>query len=132
MNLPNVYYRVLLSLYPAEYREQFASEMAAVFDRTWPERRENAAAFLIRETAGAIGGAARQWLNPAPAPALACAQSDLPPEVLAAQQRTDALVERMVQAIATHRFEEARRCAREETEARETLRMVRAKWGLAD
>jgi len=132
MTIARAYYRMLLGLYPAEYNEQFAAEMAAVFDSAWGEHRGNRLVFLIRETAGVIVAAARQWTRPAAGPRTPAADPALPPEVLVAQQRTDMLVDRMVRAIAMHRFEEARRCAREEAEARETLRLARAKFGIAD
>ncbi len=53
-------------------------------------------------------------------------------EIAEAQERTETLIERMVHAIANHDFEGARRYARQETEARETLRVLREKHGIGE
>jgi hypothetical protein len=47
--------RVLLRLYPADYRARFADEMSAAFDHT-PRRH------LFRELGGLIAGAASEWI----------------------------------------------------------------------
>jgi hypothetical protein len=51
-------YRVLLRLYPADYRAMFAAEMARAFDRILEERR----GILLAELSGVITGAAAEWV----------------------------------------------------------------------
>jgi hypothetical protein len=51
-------YRILLRLYPADYRALFAGEMLQAFDRVAEERR----GILVREWIGAIGGAGAEWI----------------------------------------------------------------------
>jgi hypothetical protein len=51
-------YRMLLRLYPADYRAMFAAEMSRSFDRLAEEPRGD----LGREFRGVIAGAAREWI----------------------------------------------------------------------
>jgi len=57
----------LLRLYPPEYRGQFAAEMAAVFQETCRDRREEGwlsyVLFLLTEVAGLLYGAAEARLQ---------------------------------------------------------------------
>jgi hypothetical protein len=59
-------YRVLLQLYPHDYRAMFATEMWAVFEQTSKERRrlENRALvrFFLREFIGLLIGAGAEWI----------------------------------------------------------------------
>ena len=52
----------------------------------------------------------------------------VPEEVSRAQQRTQLLVQRMLHAISHHDFQGARRYSDEERQARENLRILRAKY----
>jgi hypothetical protein len=58
-------YATLLRLYPAPFREVFASEMAEVFEEVQADRRSRGIfeyiVFLFLELAGTIGGAVRMW-----------------------------------------------------------------------
>ena len=138
-------FRFLVFLYPASYRAQFGVEMTAVHSEIAAEQRAagwNAyLGFLCQEYAGLLAGACKQWwlslIPPAAHTALcrtgasAASTSRYPPEeVLAAQQRVEILVERMVHAIAHHQFEDARRFSREEQDAREALQTLRARYEL--
>ena len=67
-------YRMLLRLYPRDYRLEFGEEMLAVFTRQAAERRAlgwlNYARFLLHETFGLLVSAARErppWLHFVPA-----------------------------------------------------------------
>jgi hypothetical protein len=51
-------YRILLHLYPADYRAMFAAEMARAFDRLVEQRHDRRAVELL----GVIAGAAREWI----------------------------------------------------------------------
>jgi hypothetical protein len=63
MNLPATY-RALLRLYPCDYTASFADEMLAAFRAGLGERcgRGDLTAFLLTEFAGALAGAAREWI----------------------------------------------------------------------
>jgi uncharacterized membrane protein len=67
-------YRMLLWLYPREYRLEFGEEMLAVFARRAAEQRAlgwaHCARFLLHETFGILASAARErpaWLHFVPA-----------------------------------------------------------------
>jgi hypothetical protein len=104
----------LLLLYPRRYRETFGPEMLNVL-------AEGSRPPWV-EIAGLLKGAAVEWFRPRRSPALAEAPAN---ELAAAEARVNALVERIVYAIAHHEFKTARACCRQETEARERLRMLR-------
>lgn len=50
-------YRVLLRLYPADYRAMFEAEMARAFDRVAEKRRD-----FAKECVGLIAGAGAEWI----------------------------------------------------------------------
>lgn len=108
---------MLLMLYPREYREAFGPEMMAIL-----EQRVRPAWV---EIAGLLKGAAVEWVRPRRRPERAVIAGD---EIASAEARVNALVDRVVYAIAHHQFETARACCREEEEARETLRVLRTKY----
>lgn len=60
-----VAYAALLRLYPAPFRDVFASEMAEVFDSVQADRRARGffefVSFILAEMAGVIGGAFWMW-----------------------------------------------------------------------
>jgi hypothetical protein len=126
-------YQFCLILYPRGHRDQFADEMTQVFEEAAAERREQGWSWYVRfafsEIAGLIGGAAEAWMAPKPAPKVSGASSSyLPQELVEAQQRVDANIAAMVQAIANHQFERARILSNQEREARENLRVLREKY----
>jgi len=138
-------YALLLRLYPREVRTAFAPEMSAVFAQLAEERRKESwasfSSFVLAELTGlAIGVAAAHH-------ALRRTELDLrkmrPPEVskevyggaldevIAAQRLVDFNLGRMQQAIARHDFLKARFYSDEDRKAREHLRLVRRKFGIA-
>jgi hypothetical protein len=130
-------YELLLILYPRAYRAQFAEEMGQVYAAAAAERREQGRAsyvgFALSEITGLIAGAARAWLAPQRAAQLAAAKyRHWPREVAEAQQRVDANIAGMVDAIANHQFEKARAFSNLEREARANLHAARDKYGLDD
>ena len=130
-------YRFCLLLYPRQHRNQFAEEMLGVFDEASAERREHgwswSVRFALAEVAGVVMGAAEAWLSPKPAPEVRpTPYSNLPQELIEAQQRVDANIAGMVHAIANHQFEKARNHSDAERRARESLRVLREKYGVRD
>jgi hypothetical protein len=128
-------YRFCLLLYPRQHRDQFAEEMLSVFDEASAECREHGWAWSVRfafaEVAGVVIGAAEAWHSPRPAPQERTAPcSSLPQELIEAQQRVDANIAGMVHAIANHQFEKARNHSDAERRARESLRVLREKYGI--
>jgi len=128
-------YELLLILYPRAHRDQFAEEMKQVFEAAAGERRGQGSAsyarFALSEIIGLMAGAARAWLAPEHAARLAAARYlHLPREVAAAQQRVDASIAGMVDAIANHQFEKAREFSNLEREARANLRMAQERYGM--
>ncbi len=129
-------YRFCLFLYPRDHRDQFAEEMSEVFEQALADSRAHGWAWCVRfglsEVVGLIGGVAGAWIqrpSPVPASATGPAQRWMPPELADAQHRVDAHVAAMVHAIANHQFERARVLSDQERIARETLRVLREKYG---
>jgi hypothetical protein len=90
------------------------------------------------EFVGLIAGAVSAWtgrLSRTAGPAVVTAgasvsPSGLPDDMVQAQQRVDALVSGMVEAIAHHQFEKARLYSGQERDARAELREIRRRHGL--
>src|ERR1700761_6282157 len=127
-------YRFLLLLYPRGYRDQFADEMLNVFEVASAERRVHRWTWYVRfafsEVTGLVAGATEAWLAPKPAGEAAMANSSYTPqEIIDAQRRVDANIAAMVNAIANHQFERARWFSNQEREARESLRVLRERYG---
>jgi hypothetical protein len=147
-------YRTLLRLYPRDHRALFADEMSNAFAEAAEEKRGSAYfRFVAGEFVGMVMGAGSEWIAKLSAdPSIrgrtlpdhvkmrpagvswethyAGAFPDS--EVLEARRRTETLVGRMVHAIANHDFEGARKYARQEREARETLLELREKYGISE
>ena len=130
-------YQFMLLLYPRGHRDRFAEEMAGVFEEARNERHYQGwvwyVRFAVSEMTGLIGGAAEAWVHrqPSPEPLEADPPAcELPQELAEAQQRVDRNVAAMVQAIANHQFERARVLSGEERRARDTLQLVRQKYGV--
>lgn len=129
----NRIYRLLLYLYPRDFRASMGDEMLRTLDQ-----REGSS---VAECFGLVRGAVREWrakltsdpltreraLRPQPVN-----DGSLPDEVFEAQQRVSSLVRRIVHAIATHDFNGARTFSYEETREREHLRVLRDKYGLGE
>jgi hypothetical protein len=140
----NQIFRILLGLYPAQHQVLFNAEMTTVFEAALAERRRQSGAawvrFVISEFAGLIAGAISAWtarLFRTAGPVVATAGASvspigLPNDVVEAQQRVDALVSGMVDAIAHHQFEKARLYSGQERDARKQLREIRRRRGLGE
>ena len=118
-------YRMLLLLYPAEFRRQFSAEMICVFEQRgreyFADRRSATFAFLLTEFFSIVKGAYIMWfakilpvkLNNLP---LEPTPSGLEPLTLAeATKQRYAAISNMVASIAKHDFSNARRYSEEET-----------------
>ncbi len=140
----NQMFRFLLCFYPPEHRVLFNTEMTSVFEAALAERRRQShtawVRFVISEFAGLIAGAmsartAGLFGSSGPVVATAGAsvpQNGLPDDVVEAQQRVDALLGSMVDAIAHHQFEKARLYSGQERDARAQLREIRRRRGLGE
>jgi len=135
---------MLLGMYPKDHRAWFAAEMQSVFEESAQEHRKRGGArylrFLLAECAGLVGGLGGAWaakltrgaythhpqlVRPSPATAL-------PQEVQEAQDRVTIHLNSLLHAISHHDFVKARTCAAEEQKAREDLRLLRARYGIAE
>ncbi len=128
-------YRFCLLLYPRQHRDRFGEEMLGVFEEAFAGRREHrwtwSVRFAFAEVAGVVAGAAAAWLSLKPAPEVRTTPgSNLPQELVEAQERVDANIVGMVHAIANHQFEKARNHSDAERRARESLRILREKYGM--
>jgi hypothetical protein len=147
------FYRTLLRLYPRDHRALFAEEMLNAFREAAGEKRGwTYFRFAIEEFAGLVAGAGSEWIAkfstgpsirgrtlPDPVKMRPAGVSweqhyagTFADDLQEAQRRTEALVGRMVHAIANHDFEGARRFSNLEREVRETLRVLREKHGISE
>ena len=140
-------FEILLRLYPKQYRIAFGREMAAVFAESFQDRRKlgwgSVSVFLSAELLGVVREAIAIRLAPEQGRSIDLTRmrppevsresySDAIDEVLAAQRSVDFNLRRMQEAIAVHAFVEARFYSDEDRRARERLRIVRAKYGIAE
>jgi hypothetical protein len=127
-------YRTLLRLYPRDYRELFAAEMLTTFEKAAAEHRRQGlhvfVRFALAESIGLIIGAVTEWIAKLAtnSSVRGVGQNSLSDEVIEAQRRITFLVSSTVHAIANHDFPGARSYSYQEREARENLRLVRAKY----
>jgi hypothetical protein len=122
------FYRGLLFLYPADFRNQFSGEMISVFEQRAGERfadRNSApGAFFLIEFLSLLKGAFIMWLaktltqhrDPSPVDA-----SDTPTVEELTKLRATAIT-KMCASIAEHDFNTARRYSYEEARLRNLLR----------
>ncbi len=129
-------YQFILLLYPSGHRDQFAEEMTGVFEEAFAERRSHGWSWTVRfafsEVTGLIGGAAGAWFRRNTIPTATQSDNGLPQDLVDAQQRVNWNIARMVHAIANHQFEKARNHSDSERRARESLRVLREKYGIRD
>jgi hypothetical protein len=118
-------YRILLFLYPADFRRHFSAEMLFVFEQRANEhladRGPATFAFLLTEFSGIMKGAYIMWF----AKILSVNRNSLPQEtttssfepltIVEATKQRDAAIKNMVASIAKHDFSSARRHSYEET-----------------
>jgi hypothetical protein len=156
MKAANVY-QTLLRPYPRDHRALFADEMVYAFTEAAGEKRGPAyLRFALGEFTGLVIGAGSEWIakfstdpsirgrtlpdrvkmRPTGVPwethYAAAFTGARPDEIVEAQRRREALVGRMVHAIANHDFEGARTYSNLERDARETLRVLREKHGVVE
>lgn len=138
----NRFYRLLLRLYPREFRETFGAEMSAVFEQAAPEARRAgwwaSVRFFVRELGGLVAGAAAAWAcrrGPAldlrkmrPPDVSHRAYAAAVDEVLEVRKLVSSNLVRMQQAIARRDFVQARFYSGEDYKAREALRRVERKY----
>lgn len=133
MSIERQVFRGFLRLYPRGYREQFGGEMVELFELRMMASH-NRARFLISEAAGLLAGAVREWFARRDEPPYVAGETldtkHLPGEVVSAHARVDCAVQKMVQAISHHQFEQARRLAIEERTERENLRRLCEDYGI--
>jgi hypothetical protein len=122
------FYRGLLLLYPANFRNQFSGEMISVFEQRAGERfadRNSApVAFFVIEFLSLLKGAFIMWLpdtltqdrNPSPADT-----PDTPTVEELTKQRATA-IRKMCASIAEHDFSTARQYSYEEARLKNLLR----------
>jgi hypothetical protein len=109
-------YRLLLRLYPRRHRDLFGAEMEEVFERAYRDHRNEGwlaqLPFVSKEVAGLIAGMAGAWLSECRGhahiePALVVPVS-APNEIPETERLIQRSIDLMVDAIANHRFPEAR------------------------
>src|SRR5580658_3211369 len=148
-------YKILLQLYPRDFRAMFATEMSNTFEEASVERRRRGLGtyvrFALAELMALTMGAGIEWIAKLTTDSSVRGRSlpdrllmrppgvswdahyagaflNVPEEVSKAQQSTELLVQRMVHAISHHDFQGARRYSDQERQARENLRMLRQKY----
>lgn len=149
-------YRMLLRLFPGDYRDAFEAEMLDAFARTVDERRKfgrfDCGRFLCAELAGlalhvplewiakaTTGRAIRarvfeQYMSPQPAHVheTGLRLGSAYDEIAETEKQIEFYLRRMEHAIATHDFPGARYYSNEDLKAREHLRILKARFGLAE
>jgi hypothetical protein len=119
-------YSILLGLYPIDFRVEFGDEMVTVFQQAAAEHRESGCAsllpFALREMLGLVAGAARARVSNA------AASGDLPfpTDVGSAERYLEFVSRRLIQAIASHDFPNARFYDGQDRRARALLARLRA------
>ncbi len=132
-------FRILLRLYPKNFRCLFSQEMLATFEHLQSETVNRGSIrriqFMIREVAGLLVGICTEQmrfehrrLNRLAASTCAFSLTDISnlSEVAEAEQCIRFHLSQTVDCIANHRFEGARFHAFEEDRARERLRLLHA------
>ena len=139
-------YELLLRLYPREIRTPFAPEMSAVFAQLAEDRRAQGWAaftgFVVGEMIGVVRGAAvahrelrqpvldlRRMRQPGVSREAYGAALD---EIIAAQRQADFTLRRTQQALARNDFVRARFYSEQGRRARQNLRMIRRRYGVAE
>jgi len=127
-------YRILLFLYPADFRRRFSAEMLLVFEQRVNEhlaiRGSGPFAFLLIEFWGIMKGAYIMWfakiIGRKRLSQEATTSSIEPLTVAEATKRRDAAIKNMVASIAKHDFSSARQYSYEETRLKNLI------WDLAN
>jgi hypothetical protein len=127
MKLGDVY-RVLLRLYPADFRRQFSEEMISVFEQRAGERFANRdsqpVAWLAMEFLSIVKGAHTMWITrilPFQRNFSSSDAAETSPTVAEVAHRRQAAIKAMCEAIAKHDFINARRYSNEEARLKHLL-----------
>jgi hypothetical protein len=132
------FFELLLRLYPAEHRELFGQEMAAVLRQAAEDRRTEGwwayARFFVWEVVGLASGAAALWAarfagQPRSVPE---AQPVGLSEIQEAERKIQRCIDCMVHAIANHQFERARFYSHAERKLRARLEKLRERYGISE
>ena len=121
-------FKVLLELYPANFRATFGAEMSVVFEQALAQQGKRGrwwlVRFAVREIAGLVAGAARErGLHGA---AGQCDDLPFPSDIAGAERYIEAVGRRIVHAIAHHDFAGARYYDLQDRKARALLMQLRA------
>jgi hypothetical protein len=129
-------YRILLFLYPADFRRHFSAEMLFVFEQRANEpladRGSAPFVFLLTEFWGIMKGAYIMWFakiigaNRNRLSQEATTSSFEPLTIAEATKQRDAAIKKMVASIAKHDFSSARQYSYEETRLKNLI------WDLAN
>jgi hypothetical protein len=124
-------YRVLLLLYPADFRQQFSEEMISVFEQRAGERLANRDsqrhAWLAIEFLGIVKGAQTMWLTRIlpfqrnPSSSDAAFSEETPLTIAEVASRRHAAIQDMCTSIAKHDFINAREHSNEEVSLKHLL-----------
>jgi hypothetical protein len=121
-------YRVLLLLYPVNFRRQFSEEMISVFEQRAGERFANRdslpVAWLAIEFLSMVKGAHTMWLTrilPIHRDSSSSDATDAPLTVAEVSRRRHSAIKAMCEAIAKHDFINARLYSNEETRLKHLL-----------
>ena len=141
-------YAWLLRMYPRGEWALFSAEMLATFKEAAREHRGRGwavyARFALREILGLFAGAVRAWFAAwREAPALDLTKMRPPgvprqayaealDEVIEAQRSVESNLARMQHAIYRHEFVKARFYSEQDRKARELLRLLRKRHGIAE
>jgi hypothetical protein len=114
-------YRALLRLYPSEFRRQFTEEMVTVFEQRAGERFAHlgtvSVAFLLNEFSSIVKGAQIMWFAKVLPINRKQSGIDADPAIETVEQATKLrheAIQKMVAAISSHDFVQARRYSDEE------------------
>ena len=122
-------YSMGLILYPADFRAQFGAEMVTVFEQAMAQHcgrgRTYVLLFFVKEMLGLLAGAARERVFHDEA---IRAHNDLPfpSDVAGTERYLEIVSRRLVHAIASHEFTNARYYDQQDRKARALLAKLRA------
>lgn len=128
-------YRILLRMYPPDYRRQFGDEMASVFERAAADHLQKGPIellrFAARELFGLAFGARDAWRAPLLIEQVG-ADFSVPADLADAQRLVTRCKSHLEEAIVARDFKKARFLCLVEERAREDVRRLRAKYRLPE
>jgi hypothetical protein len=131
------FYRRLLWLYPADFRQQFSEEMVSVFEQRagerFVDRKSVPFAFLLTEFSSIVKGACVMWLTevlPIDHNRSEFSSAAATTPILSVEEATkqrNVAIRNMVAAIADHDFISARRYSDEEVRLKRVLEELQSR-----